>query len=136
MSVPSAPLIHKLSSGDATLLFLSAAVLRRPHTASSRRQRPLVSVLRVRRVLVALGRVVGGQRGSVDAGVVEGAAGLVTAAALHHEVTTHWPAGHVCEAGGGVNINISRYHHHHHLHHDAYRSCCCVLLGALLALGP
>lgn len=58
-----------------------------------------MSVLRVRRVLVALGRVVGGQRGSVDAGVVEGAAALVPAAALHHEVTTHGSAGHVCGDG-------------------------------------
>lgn len=52
----------------------------------------LVSVLRV---LVALGRVVGGQRGPVDAGVVEGTAALVPAAPLHHEVTTDWSAGHV-----------------------------------------
>ena len=55
----------------------------------------LVSVLRVLVVLV-VGGVVWGQWGSVDTRVVESTVALVPAAALHHEVTTHRPLGHVC----------------------------------------
>lgn len=67
-----------------------------------------MSVLLVLRVLVALGRVVGGQRGSVDSGVVEGTAALVPAAPLHHEVTTHRSAGHVwMERGRERENNMS-----------------------------
>lgn len=46
-------------------------------------------------VVLVVSGVVGGQRGSVYPGVVEGTVALVPAASLHHEVTTHRPLGHV-----------------------------------------
>lgn len=55
-------------------------------------QHPLVAVL--------VGIVVGRQRGSVHAWVVEGAVALVPAAALHHKVSTHRPLGHVWKRTG------------------------------------
>lgn len=61
---------------------------------SSQSQSVSVSVLGVLVVLV-VGRVVGGQRGPVDPGVVERTVTLVPTASLHHEVTTHRPLGHV-----------------------------------------
>ena len=41
--------------------------------------------------------VLGGQWWPVNPRVIEGAVVLVSAVALHHEVSTHGPLGHVCE---------------------------------------
>lgn len=46
-------------------------------------------------VVLVVSGVVGRQRWSIYAGVVESTVALVPAASLHHEVTTHRPFGHV-----------------------------------------